>query len=114
MEGHWLISQHQIVMSIPTIVPMEGHWLTSQHQIVMGILTIVPMEGHWLTSQHQIVMSILTIVPMEGHQRFCSIVSSTFDVLITENVMRARRGRRRRDRMVVGFTTTYASSAYHH
>jgi hypothetical protein len=99
MEGHWLISQHQIVMSIPTIVPMEGHWLTSQHQIVMGILTIVPMEGHWLTSQHPIVMSILTIVPMEGHQRFCSIVSSTFDVLITENVMRARRGRRRRDRM---------------
>jgi len=25
-----------------------------------------------------------------------------------------RRGRRGRDRMVVGFTTTYASSAYHH
>jgi hypothetical protein len=36
----------------------EGHWLTSQHQIAMGIPTIVPMEGHWLTSQHQIVMSI--------------------------------------------------------
>jgi hypothetical protein len=67
LVGHRLTSQHQIVMSMLTIVPMEGHWLTSQHQIVMSILSIVPMEGHWLTSQHQIVMSMPTIVPMEGH-----------------------------------------------
>ena len=26
----------------------------------------------------------------------------------------SRRGRRGRDRMIIGFTTTYAISAYHH
>ena len=32
----------------------------------------------------------------------------------TTNVIKKYRGYRGRDRMVVGFTTTYATSAYHH
>ena len=34
--------------------------------------------------------------------------------LILLELHKGRRGPRSRDRMVVGFTTTYADSAYHH
>jgi len=37
--------------------------------------------------------------------------SLKYIVSLCRNVLRGRRGR---DRMVVGFTTTYALSAYHH
>jgi hypothetical protein len=35
-------------------------------------------------------------------------------IIQTSNIVQLCRGRRGRDRMVVGFTTTYAISDYHH
>ena len=42
------------------------------------------------------------------------LVLSTFPVLFLSTIYNSFWGRRGRDRMVVGFITTYAINAYHH
>jgi hypothetical protein len=49
----------------------------------------------------QILYRYFSIISLEKTSKYCVFVS-------------CRRGRRGRDRVVVGFTTTYAISAYHH
>ena len=54
-----------------------------------------------------------------GHLKDFNILSEEDDIedvgiIQTSNIVQLCRGRRGRDRMVVGFTTTYAISDYHH
>ena len=44
----------------------------------------------------------------------CSNLVRQLETLLNYSFSLYFRGRRGRDRMVVGFTTTYATSAYHH
>ena len=54
-----------------------------------------------------------------GYLKDFNILSEEDDIedvgiIQTSNIVQLCRGRRGRDRMVVGFTTTYAISDYHH
>jgi hypothetical protein len=52
--------------------------------------------------------------PQTACLSFIKLLTCHLDLLRVLEVLHLQRGRRVRDRMVIGFTTTYAISAYHH
>ena len=52
--------------------------------------------------------------PQTACLSFIKLLTCHLDLLRVLEVLHLHRGRRVRDRMVIGFTTTYAISAYHH